>query len=283
MAFSRLSVSSNGSLRSRAFHSSPASSASSPLFALQALANSRETQHFNKTSGLSRVNHSPNLELLRSSEVDPFRRKQPPPTPTHSAPDSKPLSIEQQREKVKNDAVPKVIPNALASNPLIPNVDRTSATQGQATRLNAAKTTSHAHPTPREADRESLRDALTRLEARHERLQSAWRNERKMLTQERNEFRRRADNDGSLSYLLLISAVIAGGVAVASYYQVGIHEVREAALGTDKEAMWNTAAKAMSGTKKEAYSALQQGSAATTTAVGEPEVPAKSKSGWFWR
>lgn len=46
-----------------------------PLFALAARANSRETLHFSKSSGLSVVNHSPTLELLRSSEVDPFQPK----------------------------------------------------------------------------------------------------------------------------------------------------------------------------------------------------------------
>lgn len=45
---------------------------SSPLFALHALSNARETQHLNKLSGLSRVEHSPALESIKRSEVDPF-------------------------------------------------------------------------------------------------------------------------------------------------------------------------------------------------------------------
>lgn len=42
------------------------------LFALSALSNSRETQHFNKATKLSRVEHSPALKLIQTSEVDPF-------------------------------------------------------------------------------------------------------------------------------------------------------------------------------------------------------------------
>lgn len=43
------------------------------LFALSALSNSRETQHFNKATKLSRVEHSPALKLIQTSEVDPFK------------------------------------------------------------------------------------------------------------------------------------------------------------------------------------------------------------------
>ena len=42
------------------------------LFALSALSNSRETQHFNKATRLSRVEHSPALKLIKTSEVDPY-------------------------------------------------------------------------------------------------------------------------------------------------------------------------------------------------------------------
>jgi hypothetical protein len=39
---------------------------------LQALSNSRETQHFNKISRLNRVEHSPSLKLIETSEVNPY-------------------------------------------------------------------------------------------------------------------------------------------------------------------------------------------------------------------
>ncbi|KAI5357334.1 hypothetical protein Slin14017_G123430 [Septoria linicola] len=42
------------------------------LFQLGALSNSRETQHFNKISKLNRYDHSPNLKLIKSSEIDPY-------------------------------------------------------------------------------------------------------------------------------------------------------------------------------------------------------------------
>jgi hypothetical protein len=56
--------------RTRSLHTSSPSQAS-VLFALGALSNSRETQHFNKLSRLDRSQHSPNLQLIKSSEVDP--------------------------------------------------------------------------------------------------------------------------------------------------------------------------------------------------------------------
>lgn len=51
----------------------------SPIFMLSALSNSRETQHLNKLSRLSRVEHSPSLKLIQTSEVDPYPLPVPPP------------------------------------------------------------------------------------------------------------------------------------------------------------------------------------------------------------
>lgn len=42
------------------------------LFQLAALSNARETQHFNKRSKLDRYEHSPNLKLIKTSEIDPY-------------------------------------------------------------------------------------------------------------------------------------------------------------------------------------------------------------------
>ncbi|WPH01385.1 Hypothetical protein R9X50_00423000 [Acrodontium crateriforme] len=44
----------------------------SVLFALAALSNSRETQHFNKITRLPRTEHSPTLKLIETSEVKPY-------------------------------------------------------------------------------------------------------------------------------------------------------------------------------------------------------------------
>ncbi|KAK5675333.1 hypothetical protein LTS10_012099 [Elasticomyces elasticus] len=59
--------------------STTSQSRASVLFALNALSNSRETQHFNKLSNLNRVEHSPPLKLIQSSEVDPFSPSSLPP------------------------------------------------------------------------------------------------------------------------------------------------------------------------------------------------------------
>jgi hypothetical protein len=48
------------------------------LFALSALSNSRETQHFNKLTRLPRIEHSPPLKLIKTGEVDPFPLPTPP-------------------------------------------------------------------------------------------------------------------------------------------------------------------------------------------------------------
>lgn len=72
--------------RNCTFHTSSTARASI-LFALGALSNSRETQHFNKLSRLKRVEHSPPLKLIQTSEVDPWPLPTPPlkpvPQPWH--------------------------------------------------------------------------------------------------------------------------------------------------------------------------------------------------------
>lgn len=64
----------------------------SVLFALSALSNSRETQHFNKLSHLPRIEHSPPLKLIKSSEVDPFPLPAPPPRAAVPVPSAAPRS-----------------------------------------------------------------------------------------------------------------------------------------------------------------------------------------------
>ncbi|KAH9842149.1 hypothetical protein Tdes44962_MAKER07658 [Teratosphaeria destructans] len=83
-------ISSNSRLP-RAFSTTPQPRASI-LFALNALSNSRETQHFNKISHLNRIEHSPPLKLIKTGEIDPHPLPTPPPKPatplrrpTHSA------------------------------------------------------------------------------------------------------------------------------------------------------------------------------------------------------
>lgn len=56
----------------RHFHISRTQQSSSPLFHLAALSNARESRYFKKASKLSQVEHSPALQLIRSSEVEPF-------------------------------------------------------------------------------------------------------------------------------------------------------------------------------------------------------------------
>lgn len=60
-------------VQAASFHTSTARHAT-PFLQLAALSQSREAQHFSKVSGLSIVQHSPALQLMKSSEVDPFER-----------------------------------------------------------------------------------------------------------------------------------------------------------------------------------------------------------------
>ncbi|KAI9661447.1 MAG: hypothetical protein M1831_002969 [Alyxoria varia] len=52
----------------RRLHATPPTPASSPLLNLSGLSTSRENRHFAKVSGLSSIEHSPALQLTRSSE-----------------------------------------------------------------------------------------------------------------------------------------------------------------------------------------------------------------------
>ncbi|KAK5173316.1 uncharacterized protein LTR77_001997 [Saxophila tyrrhenica] len=62
----------------RPFSTSPPARASI-LFALNALSNSRETQHFNKLTRLPRTEHSPPLKLIQTGEIIPYPLPSPPP------------------------------------------------------------------------------------------------------------------------------------------------------------------------------------------------------------
>ncbi|KAK0938593.1 hypothetical protein LTR29_009804 [Friedmanniomyces endolithicus] len=62
----------------RTFSTTPPRPASI-LFALNALSNSRETQHFAKLSHLPRTEHSPPLHLIKTSEIDAYPLPSPPP------------------------------------------------------------------------------------------------------------------------------------------------------------------------------------------------------------
>lgn len=73
----------------------------SPFFQLGALSNSRESQYFSKASGLSPVEHSTNLELIRSSEVEPFEGK----AQQYSKNEH---SREQRRRKARQQLPPKL-------------------------------------------------------------------------------------------------------------------------------------------------------------------------------
>lgn len=59
-------VTSSGIAVRRAIHTSPSLRASNPFFNLQSLSNARETQYAAKASRLSRIDHSPNLQLLKA-------------------------------------------------------------------------------------------------------------------------------------------------------------------------------------------------------------------------
>ncbi|KAK0271850.1 hypothetical protein LTR54_017094 [Friedmanniomyces endolithicus] len=74
----RTALSRTTTTTTRLFSTTPPLPAS-VLFALNALSNSRETQHFNKLSHLSRIEHSPPLKLIQTSEVDAYPLPSTPP------------------------------------------------------------------------------------------------------------------------------------------------------------------------------------------------------------
>lgn len=266
----------------RHFHANPSSRALSPLFALQALANSRETQHFNRASGLSRVDHSPNLELLRSSEVEPFKRKPAPP------PDMRqPYSVEQQQAQVKNDAIPRVIPSALATNPLPAAFTRpenpsssTSSTDAAALDVGRALIANHT------AERDKLREALRVLEQKYEMSRKSWRNERKQFQEKIDDIEGRA----SMFFAISAAGFITFGIwwfkpRLDKYWHDKL--AREQSILRQKtEAHGAEAKDRAAGRKKEQYSAIQPETAVLTAAeenIAPVRDAGKGSTGWFWR
>ncbi|PSK56532.1 GATA type zinc finger protein asd-4 [Elsinoe australis] len=63
-------------LLTRTFTTTPPRPAT-PFFLLAARSNVRETQHFTSRSGLGVTNHSPAIEAIKASEVDPFAPSSP--------------------------------------------------------------------------------------------------------------------------------------------------------------------------------------------------------------
>jgi len=91
--------SSRGPVHTRSFSVSSSSCSGSPLFNLTGLANSRETQHFSRERRIPRTEFSPQLQLLRASEVDPFA-----PAPGASAGALARAKARSQSQTTLNDA-----------------------------------------------------------------------------------------------------------------------------------------------------------------------------------
>ena len=144
----------------RNFHLS--SARASILFALSSLSNSRETQHFNKLSNLSRVEHSPPLKLIKTSEVDTY------PCPTPSTP-TPPSAAWQTRSSTRSSAITTRI------------WDNKALSVGRVLLADQARQTHRLHRALERAQRkEAKRDALMRRD------KVAWQAERQKL---RNEMR----------------------------------------------------------------------------------------------
>jgi hypothetical protein len=172
----------------RCIHATPARNGS-PLFALGALANSRESQFFRQVSKLSPVEHSPPLELIRSSEVKPFnpfpRRHHPPPP----APGLATIRIRRPQEGITSSA---------------PRVSTTifGPTDTQAISIGRTILVGHARRVAR------LERSLRQADKRYERERAAWVKENRRLA---------ADNK-SASVITLVAIAVATGLATWKFY-----------------------------------------------------------------
>lgn len=157
----------------RSLHQS-SSSRDSPLFQLGALSNSRETRWLSKTSGISPVEYSPQLQLIKSGEVEPFRSQDKPRT-GHCL-----RSAKSSTESTKSRT-------------------RTIGCVGDTEALNVGRAILQQH----KKERQRLERALAIVKRTHERERAYWESERrKLLTDMRNA-----------SFVVVASAVVATAMA----------------------------------------------------------------------
>lgn len=165
------------------------------LFQLAALSNARETQHFNKRSKLDRYEHSPNLKLIKTSEIDPY------PVPTSNV------------EKLLQNATPPVSSSSSSStakpafkkshNVVVPAWDSKALAAGRAILADSAR------------QRSQVARVVRRLRRRESRATRILQEQLEALAKERQRMREEMKSAG---FLILLSVATATGFAAWTFW-----------------------------------------------------------------
>lgn len=178
-------------VQTRAFSLSSTSKAS-VLFALGALSNSRETQHFNKLSRLERFEHSPNLKLIKTSEIDPF-----------------PVPIERLLQNAPTSSLTQqvaIVRSAFRRRQEVGTIwDRKALQAGRAILAQTA------------TERGRLARTVARLRQREGRQNTAIREQLAALEQERKKM---SEEMRSAGFLILLSIGVATGIGMWTFWPV---------------------------------------------------------------
>lgn len=163
------------------------------LFQLAALSNARETQHFNKRSKLDRYEHSPNLKLIKTSEIDPY------PVPTSNG------------EKLLQNGTTPPVSSSTAKQPafkkshdvVVPAWDSKALAAGRAILADSAR------------QRSQVARLIRRLRRRESRGTRILQEQLEALAKERQRMREEMRSAG---FLILLSVATATGFAAWTFW-----------------------------------------------------------------
>lgn len=179
------------------------------LFQLAALSNARETQHFNKRSKLDRYEHSPNLKLIKTSEIDPY------PVPTSNV-----------EKLLQNGTTPPPISTSTAKpafkkshDVVVPAWDSKALAAGRAILADSAR------------QRNQVARLVRRLRRRESRATRILQEQLDALAKERQRMREEMRSAG---FLILLSGATATGFAAWTFWPTkpGV----DSAAGADADA-----------------------------------------------
>ncbi|EMF09766.1 uncharacterized protein SEPMUDRAFT_135214 [Sphaerulina musiva SO2202] len=181
------------------------------LFQLAALSNARETQHFNKRSKLDRYEHSPNLKLIKTSEIDPY------PVPTSNVEKflqngTTPVSSSSSSSSTAKPAFKK------SHNVVVPAWDSKALAAGRAILADSAR------------QRSQVARVVRRLRRRESRGTRILQEKLEALAKERQRMR---EETRSAGFLILLSVATATGFAAWTFWPTKSVVVDSAADAAD--------------------------------------------------
>lgn len=183
------------------------------LFQLAALSNARETQHFNKRSKLDRYEHSPNLKLIKTSEIDPY------PVPTSNV-----------EKLLQNGTTPPPVSSSSSTakpafkkshNVVVPAWDSKALAAGRAILADSAR------------QRSQVARLVRRLRRRESRGTRILQEQLDALAKERQRMREEMKSAG---FLILLSGATATGFAAWTFWPNKPGVVDGAAADADADA-----------------------------------------------